>query len=87
MTILSFLDGATAAGCLAVGLFFLKFWRESRDRLFLAFSLALWILALDYTVLGAVPFDTENRAWAFSLRLVAFGLIVIAIADKNRRPR
>ena len=81
----AFLYGATTMGCAIVGLFFLKFWRESLDRLFLLFALAFWILAVDYAVLGMVAFATEWRVYVFTVRLVAFGLILYGIYDKNRR--
>ena len=78
------LYGATAMGCLTAGVFFLRFWRASMDRLFLLFSLAFWILALAYGVRGAFPRATEWHLYEFGIRLVAFGLILYAIIDKNR---
>lgn len=41
-----FLMGATAMGCWTAMLFFLRFWRESRDRLFAMFSAAFLLLGL-----------------------------------------
>ena len=58
-----FLDGAIAMGCLIAGLFFLRFWRDSRDGLFLNFALAFWIFAINYGVLGLVPFAHEKRPY------------------------
>lgn len=81
----TFLYGAGAMGCAVIGLFFLRFWRQSMDRLFLMFALAFWILAVDRTVLGIVDFVTEWREYVFLLRLLAFCLIVYGIVDKNRR--
>ena len=48
----TFLHGAAAMGCLTAGLFFLKFWRETHDRLFLMFALAFWMIAAERVVLG-----------------------------------
>ena len=81
----TFLYGASAMGCAVIGLFFLRFWRESQDRLFLLFALAFWILAIDRIVLGTLSFATEWRVYVFLLRLVAFCLILYGIVDKNRR--
>ena len=78
------LYGATAMGCLVAGLFFLRFWRASMDRLFLLFAVAFWILALAYGVRGAVQSATEWHLYVFGIRLVAFCLILYAIVDKNR---
>ena len=36
--------GALAMACWVAGLFFLRFWRLSRDRLFVFFVLAFWLL-------------------------------------------
>jgi hypothetical protein len=81
----TFLYGAAAMGCATIGLFFWRFWQQSRDRLFLMFSLAFWILAIDRTVLGALTFATEWRHYVFLLRLLAFCLILYGIIEKNRK--
>lgn len=83
----TFLYGAAAMACAAIGLFFYRFWRQSTDRLFLMFALAFWILAIDRTVLGLITLATESRGYVFLLRLVAFCLIIYGIVDKNRGGR
>ena len=80
-----FLYGAAAMGCMIIGLFFWRFWRQTADRLFLMFALAFWILAVDRVVLGTLAFATEWREYVFMLRLGAFCLILFGIAEKNRR--
>jgi hypothetical protein len=79
-----FLLGAVTTGCLLAGLFFLRFWRLSRDRLFLIFCLAFWILAINWTLHAL---GSPINEYLYVLRLLAFGLIALAIMDKNRRPR
>ena len=81
----TFLHGAVAMGCVVAGLFFLRFWRDSQDRLFRWFALAFWVLAASYTLLGLVSFATEWRVYVFVLRLISFSLILFAIFEKNRR--
>jgi hypothetical protein len=81
----TFLYGASATGCAVIALFFWRYWRQSTDRLFLMFSLAFWILALDRTVLGVWQLSDEWRAYIFLLRLLAFCLILYGIVEKNRR--
>ena len=85
----SVLNGATAMGGFVAGLLFLRFWRETRDSLFLMFSLAFWIFAVDYGLLGLVPFADESRQYVFLLRLVGFLVLLYGIVMKNRtaRPR
>jgi hypothetical protein len=78
-------SGALAATSFAVGLFFLKFWRMSRDRLFLFFSLAFWVLSLNWIVIIIDQPILESRHDAYVIRLLAFVLIIVAVVDKNRR--
>jgi|SRR5205809_8001538 len=80
----SFLDGAAAMACLAVGTFFVRFWRESQDRLFLCLAAAFLIFAINYTVLGLLPLADQSRAYAFALRLIGFVAILIGVMLKDR---
>jgi hypothetical protein len=78
------LYGILVAECLVVALFFLRFWRQSKDRLFLFFAAAFAILAPNWLLLVYVSPENEARALVYLFRLVAFALIIIAIVDKNR---
>ena len=78
-----FLLGVLVMASAAVGAFFLRFWRRTRDRLFLIFALAFWLLGLNWLLLAFVQAD-ETRTWLYLLRLVAFCLIIYGIVDKNR---
>ena len=80
-----FLWGACGAAAATITLFFLRFWRQTRDRLFALFALAFMALATNWTILGLVDPANESRHVAYVFRLLAFGLIVAAIIDKNRR--
>jgi hypothetical protein len=81
---LHFLQGVLAMGCGIAGLFFLRFWRESADRLFVFFALAFWILAAHWAALGIWSPSAETRPYFYIPRLIAFALIMIAIIDRNR---
>jgi hypothetical protein len=81
----TFLQGAVAMGCAIAGLFFMRFWRDSRDRLFLRFAFAFWMLAVSYALLGLISFATDWRVYVFLVRLAAFSLILLGIVEKNRR--
>ena len=78
-----FLIGATVMACVVAGLFFLRFWRRTRDRLFALFSAAFWLLALNWLALAFTTRD-EVRTALYVVRLVAFLVILAAIIDKNR---
>ena len=81
---LVFLQGVCATGAWASGLFFFRFWRHSRDRLFAFFGAAFWLLALSWTLLALVNPAEETRPYIYAIRLVAFLLIVGGIVEKNR---
>jgi membrane-associated PAP2 superfamily phosphatase len=83
--LIPFLSGAVSAGFLVAGLFFLRFWRKSRDGLFAAFAIAFWLLGLNQALLAFSSVPVEERTWLFLLRLAAFLLILAAIWRKNAR--
>ena len=82
-----FLVGFTAMGCLVVALCFARFWRETGDRFFALFALAFAVLGLDYVILGLLSEDSEARPAAYTVRLLAFVIILGAVAEKNRARR
>ncbi len=82
--LLTFLQGATAMGCMALAVVFLRFWQRSRDRLFAIFSLAFVVFAVNRVMLGLVVADEATEAVLYGVRALAFGLIFLAILDKNR---
>lgn len=77
--------GAIAMASLTAALFFLRFWRETKDRLFLAFSLAFAIEGVNRIALALSPHPSEGDPVFYVVRLLAFGLILAGIIDKNRR--
>ena len=79
--------GAIAAGCLAVSLFFFRFWRSTRDRFFLLFALSFLIEGVNRVVLYETVGLSEDAPIYYIIRLIAYGLILAAIIDKNRAPR
>ena len=81
------LMGAIAVASLAVGLFFFRFWRHTRDVFFLFFALSFWIEAGNRVALGLLVGADEDGVPFYSVRLIAYGLILIAIWHKNRPPR
>ena len=79
--------GLLTMASLVAALFFLRFWRETRERLFAFFSLAF--LGLGATWLGLAiinhPADEAQQEYAYIVRLLAFVILLIGIIDKNRR--
>ena len=83
MLVKSLLLGAIALGFAVAGLFFLRFWHVTHDRLFLYFSVAFFLQALDRVLIGISTDSTDENAAIYLIRLVAYGLIIFAIVDKN----
>lgn len=79
-----FLSGAVTFGFLVAGLFFLRFWRRTRDELFLSFAIAFALLGVGQWAIMLASNFLEERSWAYLPRLAAFLLIIVAIGRKNR---
>lgn len=84
---LRFLNGALSAASILAGLFFLRYWKLSRERLFAFLWLAFWLMALNWIALAVIDWGPETRHRAYILRLLAFCLIIIGVIEKNRRER
>jgi len=82
--LLAFLNGAVAMASIITGVVFLAYWRDSRDRLFVYFAVAFWVLAFNWILVAVIAPAAEQRHWFYLLRLFAFVLIVLGIVDKNR---
>lgn len=80
-----FVSGTIAMGYVVGALFFLRFWSRTRDRLFLVFSVAFVMLALQRVALVAFAYDPDAAVWLYAARALAFMLILWAIVDKNRK--
>lgn len=80
---IGFLAGMIAMGHIVAGLFFLRFWRRTRDSLFLAFAAAFWLLGLNQALVGLSGAPPEDQGVYYLLRLAGFLLIIVAIMVKN----
>ena len=78
------LIGAIALGWALAGLFFLRFWRQTRDRFFLFFAASFWIESINRVALGLWESASETTPLFYGIRLVSYGLILLAIWQKNR---
>ena len=80
------MQAMSATAAWTAGLFFLRFWRDTSDRLFLLFALAFWLLATSWLALALFNPTDEARPYVYAVRLLAFLLIIAATIDKNRHP-
>lgn len=82
-----FIWGLLAMASVVAALFFLHYWRMSRDRFFAYFSVAFAAMAVDWLGHVTVEMADPFRAEVYIARLTAFVIILIAIIDKNRQAR
>lgn len=80
---IDFLSGALTLAYLAAAVFFLRFWRKSADRLFLAFTIAFVLFALNQAFASMLAVYIETTSFIYALRVLGFVLILVAIVDKN----
>jgi uncharacterized membrane protein HdeD (DUF308 family) len=80
-----FLEGVIATTSLAAGLFFLRCWRDTRDSLFLAFSIAFAIEGINRCARVFFTNPGEASPWVYVVRAFAFLIILAGIVNKNRR--
>lgn len=81
-----FLIGVIATASIMAGLFFLKFWKHTRDFLFLAFAIAFIVVGFDRAAMMFLAKPNEGGPWIYLIRLFAALLILVAILKKNYSP-
>jgi hypothetical protein len=81
--VIDFLSGALTLGFFVAAAFFLRFWRRTRDRFFLAFAAAFALLALNQALAAFLGASDELTPFTYVLRVFGFVLILYAIVDKN----
>ena len=80
-----FLLGIIVTASITAGAYFLKFWRQTRDPLFLAFAIAFLMEGFNRIGFLLIETPNEGRPTIYIVRLIAFVLILGAIVRKNRR--
>jgi hypothetical protein len=82
-----FLSGMATMGFLVASLFFMRFWWRTRDRLFLAFSAAFVLFAINQGLISLSEFPREEQSVFYLLRFAGFAILVGAIIAKNLKGR
>ena len=80
-----FLLGVIVTTSLTASLFFLKFWKQTRDVLFLGFAAAFLIEGINRFVRLFAENPAEASPSIYIVRGLAFLLLLGAILYKNRR--
>lgn len=79
----SFLLGFVSASCLVAALFFLRFWRSTRDTLFMAFTIFFAIEGANDAYVLTLPHPNQGSLAVTLVRLLAVLGILAAILWKN----
>ncbi len=78
-----FLLGVISTASMAAGMFFLKFWRDTRDSFFLLFAASFILEAFNRAALLLLQRPSEGLPSIYLVRLLSFLLILVAILRKN----
>lgn len=81
---MSFMLGAVAMASGLVALFFARYYRDTRDPLFLCFSCAFGLEAVNRCLLMAEAAPNEASPSLYLLRAFSYSLIAFGIVWKNR---
>lgn len=80
------LTGAIVLAAAMVGLHFLRFWKATRDGFFLLFALSFFIQSAQWLHSGLYQGTDEYSPLYYLARLLAYGLIGVAILRRNAQP-
>lgn len=83
MMLNGFLLGVIATASACVGVIFLKYWRQTRDPLFLSFAIAFLVEGVNRACLLFVEKPNEGKPVIYVVRLMVFLLLLVAIIRKN----
>ena len=75
--------GALLFAYLMAGVYFLRFWKRTGDRLFLHFAIAFWLFVLNQLATSIPSVADEADGYEYLLRVLGFIVIIIGIVDKN----
>jgi hypothetical protein len=78
-----FLIGVIATSSIIASVYFLKFWKQTHDQLFLAFAVSFIVEGLNRVAVLFVEKPNEGSPLIYIVRLFAFLLILAAILKKN----
>ena len=78
-----FLLGVVATASVIASAFFFRFWKHTRDTLFLSFGIAFLVEGLNRVAVLFLAHPNEGSPWIYIVRLFAYLLILAGILKKN----
>ncbi len=82
-----FMSGMATMGFFVAGLFFFRFWSRTGERLFVIFGIAFWLLAVNQIFSNASNHPSEELAYVYVLRIIAYLMLIAGIVAKNLEER
>jgi Family of unknown function (DUF5985) len=82
------LSGALLFSNFVAGLHFCRFWRRTRNRLFLHFAIAFWLFALNQLAVSIPLVTDETAGYEYLLRVLGFicpGVKTAAFVHRRQR--
>jgi len=79
--------GALIIMCALASLFFLRYWRMTRDRFFIWFASTFATFGVSWALLVYDDHASEHTSYVYAIRLAGFLEILAAIFLKNRSSR
>lgn len=79
----TFLLGFIAGAAFAASLFFIRFWKDTRDSLFLAFAAFFGLMAINQVMLLNLARPNEGSPSLYLVRLASILIVIAAILKKN----
>jgi len=79
----AFLLGVISMASFTASLFFLKYWRQTRDFLFFAFAFFFFIEGINRLVTVSIDRPNEGNPLLYTARLIGLVFILVAILKKN----
>jgi len=78
-----FFLGVIATTSLVAALFFLRFWKATRDPFFMAFAASFFVEGLNRGALLFLVNPSAGYRWTYAIRLLSLLLILVGILRKN----
>lgn len=78
-----FLSGIATMGFFIAGLFFVRFWRRTGQKLFLAFGCSFFLFAANQSLIALAGSPKEDQSLFYLLRLAGFVILIAAIIAQN----
>jgi hypothetical protein len=79
--------GAIAALSVVAALIFIRYWLSTHDRFFVLLALSFLVESGNRVHMALAQAWNEDSPVHYTVRLVSYGLILLAIWDKNRPGR